>query len=79
VISPSELHDHLKTVIVAPMTTQGFPAPFRINVRHDGKDGLIVLDQLRTVDQRRLSQRLGAVPANTLATALATLQAMFTP
>ncbi len=48
VISPAELHDHLRTVIVAPMTSKGFAAPFRVPVTHAGTKGLIVLDQLHT-------------------------------
>jgi len=77
VISPPEMHDWLRTVIVAPMTTGSKPAPFRIPVAHDGKRGLILLDQIRTLDKVRLSQRLGAVPAKTLDATLAALQELF--
>jgi mRNA interferase MazF len=77
VISPPEMHDHLRTVIVAPMTTGNKPAPFRIPVSHGGKRGLILLDQVRTVDKVRLARRLGAVSAKTLAATLATLQEVF--
>lgn len=77
VISPPELHDHLKTVIVAPMTSKGFSAPFRVPLSHAGTKGLIVLDQVRTVDKLRLAKRMGAVSAKTLSAALATLQEMF--
>lgn len=67
----------LRTVIVAPMTSKGFVAPFRVPVTHGGTKGLIVLDQVRTVDKIRLVKRLGAVSAKTLATVLATLQEVF--
>ena len=77
VVSPAELNNHLRTVMVAPMTSKGFPAPFRVPVTHAGTQGLIVLDQLRTVDKLRLIQRQGAVPAKTLNAVLATLQALF--
>lgn len=77
VISPPELHDHLKTVIVAPMTSKGFSAPFRVPLSHAGTKGLILLDQVRTVDKLRLAKRMGAVSAKTLSAALATLQEMF--
>lgn len=77
VVSPPELNDHLRTVIVAPMTSRGFEAPFRVIVRHGGIKGLILLDQLRTVDKARLVNKLGAVSAKTLATALSTLQEVF--
>lgn len=77
VVSPAEMHDHLRTVIVAPMTSKGRPAPFRVPVTHGGKKGLIVLDQLRTVDKTRLAKKLGAVSAKTLSCTLATLQEIF--
>ena len=77
VISPAELHDHLRTVIVAPMTSQGFAAPFRVPVTHAGTKGLIVLDQMRTVDKIRLAKKLGAVSARTLSATLAALQEIF--
>ena len=77
VVSPAEMHDHLRTVIVAPMTTGSRPAPFRIPVTFEGKRGLILLDQIRTLDRSRLTQRLGAVTARTLSATLATLQEVF--
>ncbi|WP_297899137.1 type II toxin-antitoxin system PemK/MazF family toxin [Metallibacterium sp.] len=78
VISPAELNDHLRTVIVAPMTSRGFAAaPFRVPVAHAGTKGLIVLDQIRAVDKVRLAKRLGAVSAKTLSVTLATLQEVF--
>ena len=77
IVSPAELHDHLRTAIVAPMTSKGFDAPFRIPLAHAGKQGLIVLDQLRTVDKARLIKRRGALSAPTLAATLAVLQEIF--
>jgi mRNA interferase MazF len=77
VVSPAELNDHLRTVIVAPMTSKGRAAPFRVPVTHAGTKGLILLDQVRTVDKVRLAKRLGAVSAKTLSAALATLQEVF--
>ena len=77
VISPPEMNDHLRTVIVAPMTSKGFAAPFRVPVTHAGTKGQIVLDQLRTVDKLRLAKKLGAVSAKTLSTVLVTLQEVF--
>lgn len=79
VVSPDEMNEHLRTVIVAPMTTGSRPAAFRVSVGFQGKQGLIVLDQLRTLDQTRLVKRLGVLRAPTLATALQTLQQMFAP
>ncbi len=77
IVSPVELNDHLKTVMVAPMTSKGFVAPFRIPVTHAGTKGLILLDQIRTVDKVRLAKKLGAVSAKTLTAALTTLQEVF--
>jgi mRNA interferase MazF len=77
VISPPELHDHLRTVIVAPMTTGSRPAPFRIPVRFGGKDGRVLLDQLRVLDKARLVRHLGSVDAATLTASLAGLRAAF--
>ena len=79
VISPPEMHDYLRTVIVATMTTGSRPAPFRVTIRFQGKSGLILLDQVRTLDQTRLLKRLGAASSATLATVLQTLQDVFAP
>ena len=77
IISPAEMHDHLRTVIVAPMTTGSRPAPFRIPVTFEGKRGMILLDQVRTLDKGRLAKRLGVVTPRTLSDTLATLQVVF--
>ncbi|HMH89351.1 MAG TPA: type II toxin-antitoxin system PemK/MazF family toxin [Steroidobacteraceae bacterium] len=77
VVSPPEMHDCLRTVIVAPMTTKGRPAPFRIPLSHGGKKGLILLDQIRAVDKVRLAKKMGSVSAKTLSLALDTLQEVF--
>jgi mRNA interferase MazF len=77
IISPPEMHDHLRTVIVAPMTTGARPAPYRISVTFQGKRGLILLDQLRTLDKIRLAKRLGNISQTVLASTLKTLQQVF--
>jgi mRNA interferase MazF len=77
IVSPPELNEHLRTVIVAPMTSKGFQAPFRVPVTHAAKKGLIVLDQIRTVDKIRLVKRVGAVNTKTLSNVLTTLQEVF--
>ena len=77
VISPPEMHDHLRTVMVAPMTTGSHPAPFRIPVSFQGKSGLILLDQVRTLDKLRLARRLSAVERRTLRVTLARLRDVF--
>src|SRR6516225_8504773 len=70
VVSPAEMHDHLRTVLVAPMTTAGREAPFRIVVSHAGRKGLILLDQVRAVDKIRLAKKVGVVSAKTLTSTL---------
>ena len=77
IVSPHELNEHLRTVIVAPMTSKGFAAPFRVPVTHAAKKGKIVLDQIRIVDKVRLVKRVGEVNARTLSSVLITLQELF--
>ncbi|AIV73801.1 type II toxin-antitoxin system PemK/MazF family toxin [Burkholderia pseudomallei] len=77
VVSPPEMHDHLRTVIVAPMTSKGRSAPFRIPVTFKRKQGLILLDQIRAVDKVRLVKKEGAVADKTLLDTLRTLQEVF--
>jgi mRNA interferase MazF len=79
VVSPDELNAHLRTFIVAPLTTGSHAYPFRIGCRFDGKAGHVVLDQIRAVDRERLTRRLGTLPAPTLQRALHVLQEMFAP
>ncbi len=77
VVSPDEMNHHIATVIIAPMTTRGRSYPTRVPCRFQGKEGQIVLDQLRTVDKKRLVRRLGSVPAPTQHAVLAVLAEMF--
>ena len=79
VISPNEMNAHLRTVIVAPMTTGSKPAQFRIPLNFQAKSGLIVLDQLRALDRARLVKRLGTLRPPTLTATLRTLKATFAP
>ena len=77
VVSPDELNQHLQTLIVAPMTSGGFPYPFRIPCRFKGKSGHIVLDQIRTIDKDRIIRPLGRLQPATLEMVVASLQEMF--
>lgn len=79
VVSPDELNQHLRTVIVAPMTTGGQAYPWRVRCRFRERTGYVAIDQLRTVDSERLVKRLGRVSPGTLTAVLAILQEMFTP
>ena len=77
VISPDELNHHLRTAIVAPMTTGGHAYPFRPSCRFGGKDGRVALDQIRTVDRDRLRKRLGILSVAALAPLFRVLAELF--
>ena len=77
VVSPNDLNRHLRTLIVAPLTTGGHAYPFRISCRFQGKSGYVVLDQVRTVDRERLVRRLGKLPPSIIEQALGVLREMF--
>jgi len=77
IISPDEMNAHIATVIVAPMTTKGRDYPTRVNCLFEGKDGQIVLDQIRTVDKSRLVKKLGEIDTKTQKEVLAVLLEMF--
>ena len=77
IVSPDELNAALRTVIIAPMTTGSHPAPFRVAVRFQGKSGLILTEQVRTLDGARLVSRLGKIDPRTLAEVLRVLAGTF--
>ncbi len=66
VISPDEMNRNISTVIIAPMTTISHDYPSRVKVNFQGKAGWIVLDQIRTVDRRRLIKRLGRISSEAM-------------
>lgn len=59
VISPDEMNRHLRTVVIAPMTTSSRNYPTRVEIKHDNKIGWVVLDQIRTIDRERIIKNLG--------------------
>lgn len=77
VISPDEMNRHIATVIVAPMTTKGQTYPTRVTCQFQGKEGQIVLDQIRTVDKTRLFKHLGQISSDEQRAVLDTLAEMF--
>jgi len=77
VISPDEINHHIATVIVAPMTTKGREYPSRVKCTFDGKEGQIVLDQIRTVDKVRLVKKLGKITTDSQKEVLTVLMEMF--
>ena len=79
VVSPDEMNRHIRTVLVAPMTTKGAAYPTRVSCTFQRRHGQIVLDQLRAVDKARLVRRLGTVSSQTQDQVLAVLAEMFAP
>jgi len=79
IVSPDEMNRHIRTVIIAPMTTRGRQYPTRVPCRFRGKAGQVVLDQIRTVDAARLVRKLGRLDANARVKVLAVLGEMFAP
>src|SRR5512138_1810134 len=74
VVSPNELNQYLRTVIVAPMTTGGRAYPWRVPCRFQRRSGFVALDQLRTVDAERVVRRLGRLTPQTMTAVLQRLQ-----
>lgn len=77
IISPNEMNRYISTVIVAPMTSKGKNYPTRISCSFQGKRGQIVLDQIRTVDKKRLVKKLGIISKRTQIKTLNLLQELF--
>jgi mRNA interferase MazF len=79
VVSPDEVNSFIRTLIVAPMTTKGTQYPTRVTCKFRGKQGQVVLDQIRTIDKARLVRKLGTVDAQTQSEVLSILGEMFAP
>lgn len=79
VVSPDEMNHHVRTAIVAPMTTRGQPYPTRVACRFKGKTGQVALDQIRAVDQTRFFKKLGRLDSAACAEVLEVLAEMFAP
>lgn len=79
VVSPDELNGWLATVIVVPLTSKGMPGPFRIPCKLRGRQGLVVLDQIRTVDKTQLVRKLGRLSTEVETVVLEALADTFTP
>ncbi|MBD2176856.1 type II toxin-antitoxin system PemK/MazF family toxin [Pseudanabaena sp. FACHB-1998] len=77
VISPDEINLYISTIIIAPMTTKGKAYPTRISCQFQGKNGQIVLDQIRTIDKTRLIKKLGRIHQDEQRVVLDTLAKLF--
>jgi mRNA interferase MazF len=76
IISPDEMNKNISTVIIAPMTTQSRFYPTRIPLKFTGKEAWIVLDQLRTVDRKRLIKKLGEIDQKNINQVKSTIKEM---
>jgi len=76
ILSPDEMNDNLQTVTIAPMTTKTHDYPTRVSVDFQEKKGWIVLDQMRTVDKKRLTRRLGMIDKRTIQKVKAVIKEM---
>ena len=79
IISPDEMNKHIRTVIIAPMSSTIKNYPTRVTTIFQGKKGQIILDQIRTVDKSRLIKNLGRISSSAQEKVLSTLQEMFAP
>ncbi|MFP8487998.1 type II toxin-antitoxin system PemK/MazF family toxin [Gracilimonas sp. Q87] len=79
IISPDEMNSHIRTIIIAPMTSTIKNYPTRVTTTFQGKKGQIVLDQIRTVDKSRLVKKLGSISSSAEEKVLSVLQEMFAP
>lgn len=61
IVSPNEINDHLRTVVIAPMTSQSRNYPTRVKVKHNNQEGWVVLDQIRTIDKMRIVKKLSSL------------------
>lgn len=77
VVSPDEMNQHIRTVIIAPMTSKGRNYPTRINCTFQSVSGQIVLDQIRTIDKSRLVKKLGTISSSAQKKVIAGLVEMF--
>jgi mRNA interferase MazF len=77
IISPDEMNRHIRTVIIAPMTSATKNYPTRVNCNFKKKEGQIVLDQIRTIDKQRLVKKIGSIDSKTQMEVIAVLQNMF--
>jgi mRNA interferase MazF len=64
IVSPSELNDNLNTIVIVPLTTSMNNYPTRVQIKFEGKEGRIAVDQIRTIDSKRVLKTLGEIKPN---------------
>ena len=77
IISPNEMNKYLNTVVIAPMTSSSKPYPTRVEVKHNKTRGWIVLDQIRTIDRKRIIKKLGKITAKEIESTKIILKEIF--
>jgi mRNA interferase MazF len=77
ILSPSELNQYLNTVVIAPMTTNQKKYPTRVEVNHNGKKGMIAIDQIKTIDKMRISKKFGMLSSSEIAKCKSVLKETF--
>lgn len=77
IVSPFEMNQYLKTIVIAPMTTTLKKVPTRVEVFHDGKHGMIAIDQIRTIDKSRVIKSIGKLSKKEIADVKQVVQAAF--
>jgi mRNA interferase MazF len=61
IVSPNEINDNLRTVVIAPMTSTSRKYPTRVKIKHNNQEGWVVIDQIRTIDKIRIVKKLGSL------------------
>lgn len=77
IISPDEMNDYLRTVVIAPMTTKSHKYPTRIKVKHNDQQGWIIIDQIRTIDKSRIIKSLGILSSREIEACKLTIKETF--
>jgi mRNA interferase MazF len=66
VVSPNEMNKHLATIVVCPITSQSKNYPTRVSIELEGQQNWIVIDQIRTIDQSRVTKTLARLDDETI-------------
>jgi mRNA interferase MazF len=77
IISPDEMNDYLKTVIIAPLTSTLKPIPSRVKVLVDKQDGMVALDHIRSVSKTRIGDYIGKLRTSEIQAIKNSIQEMF--
>lgn len=77
IVSPKELNAHLDTVIIVPVTSAIHGYPYRVRCHIMGRDGEMVTDQIRSIDKRRLKNRIATLTADETESLQDVLRQMF--